>query len=365
MKKIFMFLAAMAMTFMAAAQTVESSKLFENTYVTVLGGATTSKAFGTTATPFLWDGAKDVFKGVRPLAGLEFGKDFTPVVGFGVEGLAFFGTNGSCTFVDQSAVLLNGKLNFSNWFGGYKGQPRRVEVVGVAGLGWGHDYGDVIVSPNYVVYNTGAELNVNLGKQREWQISVRPTVLWNNYDNLPLPKWSTDARANLQVGVVYKFGSKSKKSHNFVLCPYSVRQSDYDDLLAKYNALAGREPEVKEVVKTVTDTVYVNKTVEVEVPNSSSVYFNIGEYTLSDREVSHLDYFANGIEGRDVEIKVTGSADTATGSEARNKFLAEKRAETVKNYLVEKHGFNADKIKTEVVLDIFGNTSVSRVAVVD
>ena len=110
---------------------------------------------------------------------------------------------------------------------------------------------------------------------------------------------------------------------------------------------------------------YVNKTVEVEVPSSSSVYFNIGEYTLSDREVSHLDYFANGIEGRDVEIKVTGSADTATGSEARNKFLAEKRAETVKNYLVEKHRFNADKIKTEVVLDIFGNTSVSRVAVVD
>ena len=189
--------------------------------------------------------------------------------------------------------------------------------------------------------------------------------MWNNYDNLPLPKWSTDARANLQVGVVYKFGSKSKKSHNFVLCPYSVRQSDYDDLLAKYNALAGREPEVKEVVKTVTDTVYVSKTVEVEVPNSSSVYFNIGEYTLSEREVSHLDYFANGIEGRDVEIKVTGSADTATGSEARNKFLAEKRAETVKNYLVEKHRFNADKIKTEVVLDIFGNTSVSRVAVVD
>ena len=128
---------------------------------------------------------------------------------------------------------------------------------------------------------------------------------------------------------------------------------------------AGREPEVKEVIKTVTDTVYVNKTVEVEVPNSSSVYFNIGEYTLSEREASRLDYFASGIEGRDVEIKVTGSADTATGSEGRNKFLAEKRAEVVKNYLVEKHGFNADKIKTEVVLDIFDNASVSRVAVID
>lgn len=40
MKKIFSFMAAFLITFAANAQTVESSTLFENTYVTLHGGVT-------------------------------------------------------------------------------------------------------------------------------------------------------------------------------------------------------------------------------------------------------------------------------------------------------------------------------------
>ena len=140
MKKFLSFILASVMMFTVAnAQTVEHSTLFENTYVTVFGGGTTTGQFNQVATPFFWDGAKAVVNGVRPFAGLEFGKYVTPVVGFSVEGLGFYNTTTSTTFVDESAVLANGKLNFSNWFGGYKGQPRRVEVVGV--LGWCPWYG--------------------------------------------------------------------------------------------------------------------------------------------------------------------------------------------------------------------------------
>lgn len=396
MKKILMIFVAMAMTFMAAAQTVESSKLFENTYVTLLGGGTTTGAFNQVPAPFFWDGAKGIANGVRPFAGVEFGKYVTPVVGFSVEGLGFFGTTNSATLFDESAVLANGKLNFSNWFGGYKGQPRRVEVVGVIGMGWGHDYvgenqtwtsrpgeglepvvgtnvyNDEIVRTDrdYVVYNAGAELNVNLGKARAWQINVRPGVMWfNKYTKTQyqsLPRFFNDARANVQVGVTYKFGSKSKKSHNFVLCPYSVTQADYDALLAKYNELEAREPKVveKEVIKEVEKV--VKDTVEVEVPNAATVYFELGKYDLSDRELARLDFFAKGIERpSEAKVKVTGSADTKTGSKARNEFLAQKRAETVKKILVNVYGFKEENVFTDAILDIFERPESSRVAVVE
>ena len=273
------------------AQTVEHSKLFDNVSVTVLGGGVTTGQFVDVPTPFFWDGTKAVFNGVRPFMGVEFTKYVTPVVGFSVEGLGFVNTTTSATFFDESALLANGKLNLSNWFGGYKGQPRRVEVVAVAGLGWGHDYvnGDFqtwssfpaegkelvaganpyntnrvhFTDKNYVVYNAGAELNVNLGKERAWQVSVRPGVMWfNKYTEgnfQSLPTWKHDARANMQVGVTYKFGKSGH--HNFRLCPYSVTQADYDALQAKYNELAGREPEVREVVKETVKTETVTKEV--------------------------------------------------------------------------------------------------------
>ena len=133
MKKIFSIILAFAMTItLANAQTVEKSGLFENTYVTVSGGVVSNTQFGNFT--------KDNWYKVSPSVGLELGKYITPVVGFSVEGIGLIRTTTSRTFFDESVVLGNGKLNFSNWFGGYPGQPRRVEVVGVLGYGWGHDY---------------------------------------------------------------------------------------------------------------------------------------------------------------------------------------------------------------------------------
>ena len=71
MKKIFSFIVVLCMmvTF-ANAQTVESSRLFENTYITILGGGTTTGQFNDVPSPFFWDGAKGVLNGVRPFMGI-------------------------------------------------------------------------------------------------------------------------------------------------------------------------------------------------------------------------------------------------------------------------------------------------------
>lgn len=400
MKKILSIIMIFVMAFtIANAQTVEHSRFFENTYITIVGGGTTTGQFVDVPSPFFWTGAKDMSNGVRPFAGLELGKYITPVVGVSVEGLAFYNTTNSYTFIDESAVLANGKINFSNWFGGYKGQPRRVEVVGVVGLGWGRDYvgnGQTWTSrlgnglqpvvghdpynsnsinftdKNYIVYNTGVELNVNLGKARAWQINVRPGVLWfskHGGEYQSFPTWKHDARVNVQLGVTYKFGSKSKKSHNFVLCPYSVTASDYDDLNAHYEAavlenkdlknkvteLEAREPEVKEVVKEVY--------VEVAPSLSTILTFRIGSSKLSKVERAKLDVLAKVIKSNEF-IYLVGSADSATGTEKRNSELAQNRANTVKDILVSEYGISEDRIKVSTAFDTNDVAEASRAVVV-
>ena len=390
MKKIFSFIIALVMMVtLASAQTVEKSKWYENTSVTILGGGVTTGQFTDVPTPFFWDGTKAVFSGVKPMMGLEVTKYFTPVVGASIEGLGFIGTTTSDTFFDESVVLGNAKLNVSNLFG-YKGQPRRVEVVAVAGLGWGHDYvngnaqtwssspaeGKYLVfgnnpynsntlhftDKNYVVYNAGAELNVNLGKERAWQISVRPGVLWfNKYtagNFQSLPTWKHDAHANVQLGVTYKFGKSGR--HNFVLCPYSVTKADYDALNSKYNELLNREPEVYKVTKTVTETKEVVKTETKVLVGTTVITFPIGSCALSNVERQKVALFAETFKDDDTLIKLVGSADSKTGSENRNFALAQNRANVVKNVLVNDYGINADRITVETELDVLSDAEATR-----
>ena len=363
MKKIFSIIIAFVMMItLANAQTVEHSRLFENTYVTLVGGGITTAHTG--GQPFFWDGAGNIVKGVRPFAGLELGKYVTPVVGFSIEGLAMFNTTGSNTFVDQSNVVGNVKFNLSNWFGGYKGQPRRVEVVFVPGLGWGHDYGDTYNDRNYLTYNLGAELNINLGKARAWQINVKPVVMWNNYNNALTPV-RANMQGRLQFGVTYKFGSKRKNSHNFVLCPYTVTAADYDAAQARIAELEAREPKTVEKVveKVVEKEVIVERVVSHDPALQTVITFPIGSDKLSSVERAKLGVLAKVVRA-DEKVYLVGSADSATGTEKRNTDLANGRANTVKNILVNEYGISEDRIFTRTAFDTNSDAEASRAVVI-
>lgn len=362
MKKIISLIIALAMAFsVATAQTVEHSRFFENTYVTLSGGAITTQHTG--GETFFWGGANNIVKGIRPVAGLEIGKYVTPVFGLSIEGLAMFNTTGSNTFVDQSNVVGNLKFNLSNWFGGYPGQPRRVEVVFVPGLGWGHDYGNVVNNyRNYLTYNLGAELNINLGKARAWQINIKPVVVWNNYNRELTPRLA-NMQGRLQFGVTYKFGSRSKKSHNFVVCPYTVTAEDYAKANARIAELEAREPEVIEKPVEIVKEVIVERQVMREPALQTVFTFQIGSTKLSSVERAKLDVLAKVIR-EDEKVYLVGSADTSTGTEKRNEQLAEGRANTVKSILVNDYNISEDRIFVSTSFDTNSVAEASRAVVI-
>jgi hypothetical protein len=94
-----------------------------------------------------------LLKGLDPNAGLRIGRYFTPVFGLAVESNAYF-SNKPWQSVGTTVRALNtsvlGTVNLSNWFGGYKGEPRAFEVSALYGFGWGHVFGN---SDKYVGYN--------------------------------------------------------------------------------------------------------------------------------------------------------------------------------------------------------------------
>jgi outer membrane protein OmpA-like peptidoglycan-associated protein len=346
MKRIFYFLIAALMLIGTAAnaQTIENNGVFSHINIGVKGGA----AYSNIST------IKDFnFNALNYNAALEIGKDVTPITGFSLEGIV------TPSFTDgfkvaRTDVFGNVKFNLMNLFGGYKGYPRRVEIRTVTGIGWNHNF--VIPNPNDIALQAGLEFDFNLGKSRNWYITFQPMVQANDIlQSQHIKPMVENADVKATLGVAYRLG----RHHNFKIVENSVSEEDYNTLLNKYNELMNREPEadtvyVKTVVKDVIEKVVVK-------PTDMFVNFKIGSATVSNENVSTLNSFAKVAIENGCEVRVIGSADTATGNKDLNEKLALDRAKNVAEALV-KAGVKVVAVETS--LDIDEDSESSRCAVI-
>jgi len=99
----------------------------------------------------------------------------------------------------------------------------------------------------------------------------------------------------------------------------------------------------------------------------AAFYFEIGKTTLDKKELEHLDFYLKNVlpfvKGKTVTV-ITGSADKKTGTAKRNQYLCEKRAEYLKNLMVEKYGIDASDFAVRTVIATEGDASLSRAVVV-
>ncbi|MBR7093617.1 MAG: OmpA family protein, partial [Prevotella sp.] len=342
----------------------------------------------------------------NPNAGLRLTKEITPVFGLVAEGIVYFNDRAQTKLMDrlgQTAdydvtardrmartntfakalnVNLLAKVNLSNLFGGYKGEPRTFEVSALYGFGWGKGfgrynrwntgqetasgfYGSDFAEGNATPFgleaaelfgNDGAnELNskaalnfaFNLGAAKAVQIFVEPSITFSGLKDF---KYNVDrSTVQLNAGVVYKF-KNSNGTHNFKLARL-YDQDEIDRLNGIINDLRNRKPEVKEVIKEVVKEVPVGK--EVRVDDLVFVTFAQGKSTLTADAKKALD----GVkEGAHVQIVGTASPE---GPAALNQKLSENRANVVAEYL-KGRGVIVDEA---VGKGVQGNTS-NRLAIV-
>lgn len=372
MKKLVLMLAAASMAASVSAQTVAESKTFDNIYVGINGGVATK----TTGHKWLSD--------LDPNAGLRIGRYFTPVFGLAIEGNAYFsnkpwGSTGTAVRATNASLL--GTVNLSNWFGGYKGEPRTFEVSALYGLGWMHIFTSnkafkdaTAENRNRMTSKAALDFAFNFGSAKQFQFYVEPSInfafLGKSHSHnvavtpagVTYPETSygygykataqagqpayniNNSFVQLNAGLVYKFAN-SNGTHNFtIVTPRD--QAEIDALNAQINELRNRKPEVitKEVVKEVPSV----KVKELSVSDLVFVTFAQGKSNLTREAKAALN---NVKEGSHVQVVGTASPE---GSKEINDRLSQARADVVANYL-KSRGVNIDDATGKGVQGVTSN----------
>lgn len=372
MKKLVLMLAAASMAASVSAQTVAESKTFDNIYVGINGGVATK----TTGHKWLSD--------LDPNAGLRIGRYFTPVFGLAIEGNAYFsnkpwGSTGTVVRATNASLL--GTVNLSNWFGGYKGEPRTFEVSALYGLGWMHiftsnkAFKDATENQrNRMTSKAALDFAFNFGSEKQFQFYVEPSINFaflgqarkhqviatgnplipvnvaehDTYDyktasQAGQPAYNiNNSFVQLNAGLIYKFAN-SNGTHNFtIVTPRD--QAEIDALNAQINELRNRKPEVitKEVVKEVPAIK------ELSVSDLVFVTFAQGKSNLTREAKAALN---NVKEGSHVQVVGTASPE---GSKEINDRLSQARADVVANYL-KSRGVNIDEATGKGVQGVTSN----------
>ena len=77
-----------------------------------------------------------------------------------------------------------------------------------------------------------------------------------------------------------------------------------------------------------------------------AVFFTIGQTNITDKEMVNLKYAAQVIKNSPGHVyKITGYADTQTGTPQRNEYLSNQRAQNVYDALVNKFGVSPKSLK--------------------
>jgi outer membrane protein OmpA-like peptidoglycan-associated protein len=345
MKKFFLMLMMTLFTVsMTSAQAVHEGKIFDNVYTTVSVGVINP----TTA----WNGVKNS----RPEFGIEVGKRLTTLYTTGLELKGVVNTTKAKTAFDQMTLSWMHKVNVSNIIWGYCPDAKwDFNVVG--GLGWGHD---MVVCDNYGVVQTGFEVSYSVNKA--FSIVAKPHIEWNHVnDGLNVNK----SHVGLQVGVTYKFPNKYGY-RGFYVCDREylaelVNQLRADNEL-KEQRLAG-QIEINNQLnaqlqshKCAVDTVVIDNTI------APTIGFVINKADLIPQSDAYLYQIAQAYKNSELIVK--GYADAKTGNPEYNMELSKKRAEVVKNKLIE---YGATNVSIEALGDTvqpFANNDMNRVAIV-
>ena len=348
MKKFFlMFMMALFTMSMTSAQTVHESKVFDNVYVTVSAGVTNP------TTNIDW------FNNTRPEFGVEVGKALTTLYTTGLEFKTAVNTTGVHTAFDEMSLLWLHKLNLSNMVLGYS-QDAKWDIYAVGGLGWGHN---MCIRDNYGVVSAGLEVAYNLNDT--WSLIAKPTIEWHHInDGLNV----NHSDLGLAVGVSYKFPNVGG-GRGFVPCDEDFLNSLVNELRAdlelKEQALNGQKElnnqlnnQLAELQshKCAVDTVIIDNTI------APTIGFVINKAELTSQSNAYLYSIAQAY--KDSELIVKGYADVKTGNPEYNMELSKKRAEVVKNKLIE---YGATNVSIEALGDTvqpFADNDMNRVAIV-
>ena len=355
------------LTINAQTVVVKGGGFWDNWSMGVQGGATMKMS------------GEGFFKSARPAFGLTLGKQWTPILGMDIQGMGYVNTTNSSTMIDASDVSLIGRMNLMNLFAGYNGMPRPFEVETVTGLGWLHHYMTGSGDTDDLSARVGLNFNFNLGEDAAWTLGIKPAVLFNLTGEYPSKKLAFNRnKANMEIllGLTYHFADGDGNRH-FTLVnaidplALAAMNEEINDLreviVAKDVELVGLADELM----VVQDQLNEARNKEMEATGQtikileSVVAFPFNQSDVQTSQMPSLEHAANYLKDNpDAKITVNGYA-SPEGTEEYNLQLSQRRADAVKNILVDKYGIAADRINAigHGVGDVFSVPAWNRVGI--
>ena len=303
---------------------------------------------------------------MTPTAALSFGHYFTPVVGARLHVNAWQSKSGfkdldqyyKWKYVTPSVDLL---LNMSNLLG--QNQDRALNVILLGGVGlnyaWDNDeLQDLGIAPqriplawedNRLSHNlrAGLRLETNQSKPLGFSLEVNANSLDDRFNSKIND--ADDWQFTAMVGLNFRFGYKGKKH---IPVTRQIEETIWEDV-----------PVVKKVKK---QEPYM---VEKPVTLHKEVFYDIRVSDNVDPSVIQAEVAKFMKENPNSKVTIVGYADKGTGNARLNKMYAERRAETFKKDLIEKHGVNGDMLvvdsKGDTVQPFPDNNDKNRCVIID
>ncbi len=292
-----------------------------------------------------------------PNFSVAIGKWHTPGIGFRTKFYGIWGRKVNGDTKDENSIHYwtiqeQAVWNLSNTFFGYN--EKRVWNLSL--------FGGAGVDHSMSAHRYGMALSAGIESQwriaKHWGINLEGGWIFNEKDadgdgsfqdaSYEGKVWEGhDQQLYLEVGLTYNLGMCNWKKVPDVDAIKALSQAQIDALNAQLadanaenarlkNLLANQKPAPAPAPQIVKE--YAGTPV--------SVFFNINKYTVaSKKDLVNVKGIAEYAKENNANLLVTGYADSATGSEAYNKTLSEKRAATVADELV-KMGVSRDNIQT-------------------
>ena len=380
MKRLYYFigaaaLVAVAMTASPALKAQENGNRDENGKV-VRGPYETNRfgdnwfiGAGGGVNIFLNEGYDPV---IGPSIDANLGKWFTPSVGMRV-GYQGFKTNVSADNATQNFgyMYFHGDFlwNMSNALGGYK-ETRFWNLVPYAHAGYFRTYGlnGSEFYDNEIAAGAGLLHNLRLIDRLDLIIDMRATVMngraigTDGVSLLPsvtaglavdlgFPNFVRTSTvvaalelANAEKSAILEAATLALEAANLALEEENMDLEKANAALAKENSALKKKPSGMDF------------TAFFENMSPATVYFEIGQTVLNDKEMEHLDFIAKNIvssadKNTKIYLTLLGTADGNTGTMRRNQHLSEARAKYIYDILTAKYNISKERliIKSEVV----------------
>ncbi|MCM1033949.1 MAG: OmpA family protein [Odoribacter sp.] len=301
---------------------------------------------------------------VTPVYNVAFGKWFSPYIGWRLSFLGGALHWDNQTFCKNKWVNANFDFMWDmfNTFGGVNSK-RVFSIVPFIGLGgvylWDYkpatavnverDNGKLKTNSWSLPLSAGIQLRFRLSKYVDFFAEGRAQFAGDNFNNYCVGA-PVDMNLSVIGGFTFHIGGSDFRSYN--PCDYvgyiqnlNNQVNDLRGALATTAAaLAAAEaqlpcPEVQQVEST---------TIIEAAPLMATVRFTINSSVISDQEMVNVYNVAQWMKDNpDQNVAIVGYADKDTGSSTYNMGLSKRRAEAVRDALVNKYGINPDRLSID------------------